>query len=119
MNTLGDMAKRLNRPAVVIADLVVLCHTEEARTTLQTVTELLAPPIRLQLNEPKTAIVPSAAGFHFLGQGHGGAVEVADVAEAAERRMLYVRDPPQPKKSLDFTGGDEDRVAGWLGARTR
>jgi CRISPR-associated protein Cas1 len=74
-------------------DLLVLCQSEaEAQQALETVRKLLSP-LKLQLNDAKTAVLPCEAGFQFLGQAYGGGLDPARVAEAQARRTLYLRDP--------------------------
>ena len=96
-------------------DLLVLCRTEaEAHAALSTIATLLEP-LKLRLNETKTAILPCEAGFQFLGQTYGGALDPATVAEARSKRALYIQSPGA------WAGVDHDalavRVAGELTAR--
>lgn len=96
-------------------DLLVLCRTEaEAHAALSTIATLLEP-LKLRLNETKTTILPCEAGFQFLGQTYGGALDPATVAEARSKRALYIQTPGA------WAGVDHEalavRVAGELTAR--
>ena len=96
-------------------DLLVLCRTEtEAQAALSTIAALLEP-LKLRLNETKTAVLPCEAGFQFLGQTYGGALDPATVAEARSKRALYIQSPGA------WAGVDHDaltvRAAGELTAR--
>lgn len=85
-------------------DLLLLCRDEaEAVSSLQKLRALLAP-LKLELNEDKTAITPVAAGFSFLG--YTFAPELTE--DFLERTTL--RKPIHVASDYAFLGVEEDTL---------
>lgn len=100
-----EMTRRGFRLVRYADDFIVLTRSEdEARAALEAAREVLGG-LQLALKDSKTAIVPFAAGFTFLGIRFGGGIEPELLEDTALERTLYVR------HAHAWIGLDQDAIA--------